>query len=147
VDISRSIFFFPRTHESRDDDFCIWCVCVCDLYVQLESDYRMWHCWPNTQQLYICTVIIRLRPIRIIIIIKPRWFFVRIQMLYTTSPPSGLSSFRYNVTVFIQCLQNTRGSPRFWKWRSSILYFHSLSETNHKIPTYNGSFINCNKNI
>jgi len=43
------------------------------------------------------------------------------------------------ITVFKQCLQNTRGSPPVFK--SDVQAFHISLKTNHqKISTYNGSF-------
>jgi len=113
--------FFSRvyTREGRWFLYIMCCVRVCDLYVQLESDYRMWHCWPNTQQLYIYSH----NPTQT----NTNYYYHQTPVIFRSNSNAihNLTTllftiFSYNVTVFIQCLQNTRGSPRFRKWRSSI---------------------------
>lgn len=83
------------------------------------------------------TVIIRLRPIRIIIIIKPRFKF----KCYT-QPHHPPVYHLLNHTMLL-CLYNVYKThadhPVF---ESDVRRaFQILFETNNKIPTYNGSFI------
>jgi len=128
VDISRSIFFFPTyTREGRW--FFVYDVCACAI------------CTYNWNRIIACGIVGQTRS------------NCSIYTLYSHNPTQTDTNYYYHqtpvifrsnsnaihnlttLTVFIQCLQNTRGSPRFWKWRSTT-FPYSLSETNPKMPTY-----------